>query len=85
MRPATTTIVAAGRIVPNRSPWTARTAGMTQGRYVDPRPDDVGEGEAAVGQGPLDRLERRPRLRAAIDRVTRPAVRAGIGAAGHPA
>ena len=61
MSALTTTSVAAGRISPKTSPWTATTSARpTDVGHEHPGPDDVGEAEAGLGQRPLDDLERWP-------------------------
>ena len=52
MSAPTSTIVAAGRISPKTSPWTARTSAAARDvGHEHPRPHDVGQGEAGLGQG----------------------------------
>ena len=57
-RPATTSIVAAGRMSPSTSPQTAKWASASAGvGDVVGRADDVGHREAALLQRGLDGLE----------------------------
>ncbi len=84
--PATATIVAAGRISPKTSPWTADTAAESADVGDEhPGPHDIGQGEPALGQGPLDDREDRPGLARDVARMQRRPVRPGIGRARHPA
>ena len=85
--PATATIVAAGRISPKTSPWTADSA--LGERHVERRTSASGRRRASVNppsaSAALDDREHRPGLAADVARVLRRPVRPGVGRAGDPA
>ena len=74
MRAPTSTSVAAGRISPKTSPWTAVTSSQRDVGHEHPGAHDVRQGEAGLGQRALDDRERGPGLGGGVARVARPAV-----------